>query len=295
MKASKTIFKPYQFKPLLKFLNSDNKRILIADEVGLGKTIEAGHIMLELKARGEFKNALVVCPMALKAKWATELNDKFGLDFINIDDIDQLIHELRYHTGYVKAVVNYEKLNNKKLQTFIEERQIKFSMIVCDESHRLRNANTQLYRNANKIIELGDGVVFMSATPIMLNERNLFNQLQLLAPDVYVRDQYEVFLNNVKLNTPFVEAISQLNRGVSWKTIKNQLISAKADTVTFVNKVPIPSEVKIDEYFSEYPIYQEIKKELDMEASKELKARIQYNLAEMCLRTGHKQREILCL
>lgn len=281
LKASKTIFKPYQFKPLLKFLNSDNKRILIADEVGLGKTIEAGHIMLELKARGEFKNALVVCPMALKAKWATELNDKFGLDFINIDDIDQLIHELRYHTGYVKAVVNYEKLNNKKLQTFIEERQIKFSMIVCDESHRLRNANTQLYRNANKIIELGDGVVFMSATPIMLNERNLFNQLQLLAPDVYVRDQYEVFLNNVKLNTPFVEAISQLNKGVSWKTIKNQLISAKADTVTFVNKVPIPSKVKIDEYFSEYPIYQEIKKELDMEESKELKARIQYNLAEM--------------
>ena len=68
-------------------MNSDNKRILIADEVGLGKTIEAGHIMLELKARGEFKNALVVCPMALKAKWATELNDKFGLDFINIDDI----------------------------------------------------------------------------------------------------------------------------------------------------------------------------------------------------------------
>ena len=281
LKASKTIFKPYQFKPLLKFLNSDNKRILIADEVGLGKTIEAGHIMLELKARGEFKNALVVCPMALKAKWATELNDKFGLDFINIDDIDQLIHELRYHTGYVKAVVNYEKLNNKKLQTFIEERQIKFSMIVCDESHRLRNANTQLYRNANKIIELGDGVVFMSATPIMLNERNLFNQLQLLAPDVYVRDQYEVFLNNVKLNTPFVEAISQLNKGVSWKTIKNQLISAKADTMTFVNKVPIPSEVKIDKYFSEYPIYQEIKKELDMEESKELKARIQYNLAEM--------------
>lgn len=281
LKASKTIFKPYQFKPLLKFLNSDNKRILIADEVGLGKTIEAGHIMLELKARGEFKNALIVCPMALKAKWATELKDKFGLEFSNIDDIDQLIHELRYHTGYVKAVINYEKLNNKKLQAFIEERQIKFSMIVCDESHRLRNANTQLYKSVSKIIELGDGVVFMSATPIMLNERNLFNQLQLLAPEVYVRDQYEVFLNNVKLNIPFVEAISQLNKGVSWKFIKKQLISAKADTVTFVNKVPIPSEVKIDEYFSEYPIYQEIKKELDMEESKEVKARIQYNLSEM--------------
>lgn len=63
LKASRTLFRPYQFKPLLKFLNSGNKRILIADEVGLGKTIEAGHIMMELKARGEFHNALVICPI----------------------------------------------------------------------------------------------------------------------------------------------------------------------------------------------------------------------------------------
>ena len=40
--------------------------------------------------------------MALKEKWTTELNEKFGLDFINIDDKDQLIHELRYHPGYIK-------------------------------------------------------------------------------------------------------------------------------------------------------------------------------------------------
>ena len=49
LKASKTLFRAYQFKPLLKFLNSPNRRLLVADEVGLGKTIEAGHIMLELK------------------------------------------------------------------------------------------------------------------------------------------------------------------------------------------------------------------------------------------------------
>lgn len=50
LKASKTMFKPYQFKPLLKLLNSTNRRLLVADEVGLGKTIEAGQIMLELRA-----------------------------------------------------------------------------------------------------------------------------------------------------------------------------------------------------------------------------------------------------
>ena len=212
LKASKTLFRPYQFKPLLKFLRSDNKRILIADEVGLGKTIEAGHIMLELKARGEFRNALVICPMALKEKWTTELNEKFGLDFINIEDKDQLIHELRHHPGYVKAVVNYEKLSNKDLVTFMEEKQVRFSMIVCDESHRLRNSGTQLYKGAEKILPMGDSVVFMSATPIMLDERNLYNQLHLLDSDVY--DEYEIFLNNVQLNAPFLKALNLLNNGV---------------------------------------------------------------------------------
>ena len=85
LKASKTLFKAYQFKPLLKFLNSDNKRILIADEVGLGKTIEAGHIMLEQKARKEFRNALIICPISLQQKWKEELEDKFGLTFTIVE------------------------------------------------------------------------------------------------------------------------------------------------------------------------------------------------------------------
>ena len=279
LKASKTLFKPYQFKPLLKFLYSDSRRVLIADEVGLGKTIEAGHIMLELKARGEFRNALVVCPMALKEKWTTELNEKFGLDFINIDDTDHLIHELRHHPGYVKAVINYEKLYNKELIAFVEERQIKFSMIVCDESHRLRNDGTQLYKGAAKIMPLGDSVIFMSATPIMLNRDNLYNQLHLLDPDIY--DRREVFLNNAQLNEPFVLALSQLKDGVKWTEIRKQLIEAEAVTYNTIGDVSTPVRVNINDYFSDYPVYQEIIKDLSSEESNTLRAKIQYNLAEM--------------
>lgn len=279
LKASKTLFKPYQFKPLLKFMRSDNKRILIADEVGLGKTIEAGHIMLELKARGEFRNALVVCPMALKEKWTTELNEKFGLDFISIDDKEQLIHELRYHPGYVKAVINYEKLNNKELISFMEERQVKFSMIVCDESHRLRNSDTQLYKGAERLLALGDSVVFMTATPIMLNRDNLYNQLRLLDSNEY--DRKEVFLNNAQLNEPFVKALTQLNEGVKWPEIRTQLTESEAITYNTIGDITIPVTVKIDEYFSDYPIYKEIISDLSSEESKSLKAKIQYNLSEM--------------
>ena len=282
LKASKTLFRPYQFKPLLKFLNSDNKRILIADEVGLGKTIEAGHIMMELKARGELHNALVVCPMALKEKWTTELNEKFGLEFINIDDKEQLIQELRYHNGYVRAVVNYDKIRNTgELLKFIEEREAKFSIVVCDESHRLRNRETLVYKGANRLLMLADSVVFMSATPIMINESNLFNQLCLLDPNIYEKDKEEVFTNNLHLNAPFVRALTLLNRGAEFKTIKTQLESSKVITYNVINDVAIPQEELIDDYFRDYSLYQEIKKDLSSDNTPASRARIQYNLSEM--------------
>ena len=79
--ASRTRFFPFQFKPLLKFLDSPEHRMLIADEVGLGKTIEAGLILTELKARQNVQRVLVVCPASLTEKWRLELKQRFGEDF----------------------------------------------------------------------------------------------------------------------------------------------------------------------------------------------------------------------
>ena len=281
LKASRTLFRPYQFKPLLKFLNSDNKRILIADEVGLGKTIEAGHIMLELKARGELRNVLVICPMSLRAKWTTELNEKFGLEFIEIEDKSKLIHELTHHNGTVRAVINYDKIRDTSdLHSLIEEKNVKFSLIVCDESHKLRNSNTHLYRGAERLLQVSDSVVFMSATPIMIDEYNLFNQLHLLDSDVY--DNPEVFRNNLQLNRPFVRALSQLNAGVDLKTIGVELSTADVETYNTINEIETIQTFRIDKYFSEYPIYQEIKKQLlSGKDSSAIRAQLQFNLSEM--------------
>src|SRR5690606_19882494 len=107
LKSSNTIFKAYQFKPLLKFLNSDNRRLLIADEVGLGKTIEAGHIMLELMSRKELNNAIVVCPKSLQNKWQTELKEKFNLHFKIYETAKDFINDIKEFGGSVKAIVNY--------------------------------------------------------------------------------------------------------------------------------------------------------------------------------------------
>lgn len=281
LKASRTLFRPYQFKPLLKFLNSDNKRILIADEVGLGKTIEAGHIMLELKARGEFHNVLVICPMSLREKWTTELNDKFGLEFIEIKDKAQLIQEFGFHDGAVRAVINYDKVKNESdILKYIEEKHIKFSLIVCDESHKMRNNNTHLYRGAEKLLTMSDSVVFMSATPIMISIDNLYNQLHLLDADMY--DNHEVFRNNVELNKPFVKALSELNSGFELPAIAEKLENAEVKTINTIDDNEIRKEFKVQEYFKEYPIYNEIISALKSGAdTHSLRAQIQHNLSEM--------------
>ena len=77
--ASRTRFYPYQFKPLLKFLDSPKNRLLIADEVGLGKTIEAGLILTELKARQTIQKVLVVCPANLTDEGVKSAVDCFAI------------------------------------------------------------------------------------------------------------------------------------------------------------------------------------------------------------------------
>lgn len=72
---------PHQYKPLIKFLNSSNNRVLIADEVGLGKTIEAGMIYKEIDKREDLKISIIVVPSSLTLKWEEEFQIRFDEQF----------------------------------------------------------------------------------------------------------------------------------------------------------------------------------------------------------------------
>jgi len=76
--TNRLIPEPHQYKPLIKFLNSENNRVLIADEVGLGKTIEAGMIYKEIDKREDLKISLIVVPSSLTLKWQEELFIRFS-------------------------------------------------------------------------------------------------------------------------------------------------------------------------------------------------------------------------
>lgn len=80
-----TDFYAHQYKPLLTLLESPASGILIADEIGLGKTIEAGIIWTELRAREEMRRLLIVCPAMLREKWRDELLNRFGIESQMVD------------------------------------------------------------------------------------------------------------------------------------------------------------------------------------------------------------------
>jgi SNF2 family DNA or RNA helicase len=96
-RATRTVFRPYQFKPVLRLLNTGATRILVADEVGLGKTIEAGLVVQELLLRHRARTAIVVCPPSLALKWQDEMRDKFGLDFTIVNS--EMMREVRRRYG----------------------------------------------------------------------------------------------------------------------------------------------------------------------------------------------------
>ena len=80
MGSGHAIFYPHQFKPVLKLVSSPGGRILIADEVGLGKTIEAIYVWKELQARIGARRLLIICPSMLQPKWQQELRERFSIN-----------------------------------------------------------------------------------------------------------------------------------------------------------------------------------------------------------------------
>lgn len=290
LKASRTMFKPYQFKPLLKFLNSNQRKLLVADEVGLGKTIEAGHIMLELKARGELTDALIVCPKSLQEKWKTELLDKFALKFKVYEKTAELIQDMKDSVGYVKGIINYEKLQSKKnnpkrvnLCDFLKNNGKNFSLVLCDESHRLRNRGTQTFKGAKELLHCADAAVFLSATPVMLKQEDLFNQLSLLDESEYNNES--VFLNRLEENRPFQAAIRQINSQnprfsltTVWENLCNTdiTISYKTDDVVYYRE-----SKKVEDAFKDNIMFAEIGRLMNGQDNNNVRARLQYLLSSM--------------
>lgn len=186
--ATRTVFRPYQFKPVLKLLQTGQARLLIADEVGLGKTIEAGLIWTELEARHDADRVLIVCPSGLVDKWRDEMEERFNYDLLHLDT-EELKRFLDQHReGRLprrKAyVVSLETLRTWKALEELEDNPPEFDLVIVDEAHAMRNSDTKSYQLGTQLSEwtVGSNMVFLTATPINLRETDLLHLLGLLEP-----------------------------------------------------------------------------------------------------------------
>jgi len=268
MKTSEIDFYAHQFKPVLRFIESATNRLLIADEVGLGKTIEAGLIWTEWQAREKARRLLVICPPTLVPKWLRELQDRFQIA-AEATDAKRLLELLerfdRKGPGVSFALVtSYHALrpyrkDRKLLQQLREEpddvvpanlpprvrllHRIReqgdeargqpdpkpfLNMVVFDEAHSMKNTASASYLAGEILSTAAGAAVCLTATPIHNVSRDLYALLRLIDPEVF-RDEF-VFDLLRRQNLPIVQLQNTLATP-SWQT---------AQILPLVNALPSP-------------------------------------------------------
>jgi superfamily II DNA or RNA helicase len=177
---------PHQILALLKAVSSDRVRLLLADEVGLGKTIEAGLIIKELKLRGLIKRILVVAPKGLVSQWATEMLTHFGEEFRLLlpsdfpafrrvaghDNVWRMYDQIICPMDAVKPVDNRRGWSKEQLveynkDRFEDLRAANWDLVVIDEAHRLGGMTDQVarFKLGQGLAESAPYLLLLTATP----------------------------------------------------------------------------------------------------------------------------------
>lgn len=219
--ASGIIPLPHQLHVLNRTMETNNIRYILADEVGLGKTIEAGMIIRELKSRGLVSRILVVCPTGLVTQWASEMQEKFHEKFQVIlpsdydtirrltdnDDVygqfDQVISPMdsikpiEKHAGWSEEKV--EKYNEERIYSIINSG---WDLIIIDEAHRVAGSSGEVarYKLGNLLAQASPYLLLLSATPHNGKTEPFLRLIRLLDADAFpnaksiVREQVAPFL-----------------------------------------------------------------------------------------------------
>lgn len=162
---------PHQVETALRVLNEMGGCALLADDVGLGKTIEAGLVMKELIVRGLVKSVLILVPASLTYQWRHEMLEKFGETFtIARRKDDWFSHE--------RVIGSIDLAKREPHSSAIHGRE--FDLLIIDEAHKLRNSSTLAHRFCRKIRKRY--TLLLTATPIQNNLLELYNLVTLIKP-----------------------------------------------------------------------------------------------------------------
>ena len=198
----------FQLEPLVRALRMPRTTLLVADDVGLGKTIEAGLVVQELLLRHRARTALVVCPAALQVQWRDEMREKFGLEFRIVDR--ELLGQLRRSRGiganpfahFPRLIVSIDWLKGELGMRLLREvlpphPQIprRYDVLIVDEVHNCAPAgaggryarDTQRTAAVRTLAPHCEHRLFLSATPHNGYDNSFAALLELLDPHRFAR------------------------------------------------------------------------------------------------------------
>ncbi|OQY28346.1 MAG: hypothetical protein B6244_07510 [Candidatus Cloacimonetes bacterium 4572_55] len=161
----------HQIETAKKALQDMRARVLLADEVGLGKTIEAGIIMKELIMRGLVKRILILTPASLVMQWHEEMEYKFGEKFAVGSTSEDW-------TGKDRIIVSIDTAKQSRFANIIYQNE--YDLLIVDEAHKLKNRATMVYKFVNKIRK--KYVLMLTATPVHNDLGELYSLITVLKP-----------------------------------------------------------------------------------------------------------------
>lgn len=181
---------PHQLHLVHHILRSGNLNWLIADDVGLGKTIEVGLLVSALRARPGFDRLLIVTPGGLVRQWREELLERFGIDDARVYGEDFKVDDPRHWRLYPTVIASIDRLKRPEHLELLANAP-PFGLVVFDEAHRLsrsssggRVSTTQRFRVAKMIRERCESLVLLTATPHQGRADRFHALLELLRPEL---------------------------------------------------------------------------------------------------------------
>jgi superfamily II DNA or RNA helicase len=170
----------YQVETVRKVLKQYRGRVLLADEVGLGKTIEAGMVLKEYVLRGMAERILILVPAALVGQWRDEMQGKFGLECATSHDSLLRTDPVRFWTQ-PRVIASIAAARRQEHAGILSG--LSYDAVVVDEAHHLRDQSSASYRLVNSLQKRF--LLLLSATPVQNNLLELYNLLTLLKPGIF--------------------------------------------------------------------------------------------------------------
>lgn len=241
----------YQLEPLVRAMQMPRVNLLIADDVGLGKTIESGLIAYELLLRHRIRRILVVCPSSLQVQWHDQMRDKFGLDFkiVNGDLMKELRRSRGLHVNpwnhFPRLITSIDYLKRERPMRLFEETlpgqdedifPRRYDLLIVDEAHNVAPPRTGRYatdsqrtRAIRTLVPHFEHRLFLTATPHNGYSESFTALLELLDDQRFARG---------------VEIESKQVRSIMIRRLKTEILHKVSGKPRFAKRVLVPLEIE---------------------------------------------------